>query len=306
MKFLKTPAPGLRRRIGLGALMLTLVTGAPVWAAPDEAEATGRAAANIAEVVNEDTNAASSAAASSAAPANEAQPTDASLAPAGAMVGAAGDVPPDLAKAFEARFPGAEVLTVRPTGYPQLFEIQVGTDLLYTNADVDFVMHGTLIDAATRRDLTELRQETLAKQAFDALPLDRAIKQVRGDGSRRMAIFEDPNCGFCKQLHRTLEGVDNVTLYTFLYPILSPDSTVKSRNIWCAKDRVAAWRDWMLNGKQPPTATCETPIEENLALGKQLLVRGTPAIFFADGSRLNGAAPAETLKEVLDRQAVEG
>ena len=112
--------------------------------------------------------------------------------------------------------------------------------------------------------------------------------------------FEDPNCGYCKRLHETLNEVDNVTVYTLLYPILSPDSHEKSRNIWCAPDRVAAWRAWMLEGVTPPEAKCDTPIEEIAALGRKMTIRGTPALFFADGSRVNGAMPLTALVEKLD------
>src|SRR3546814_9562552 len=121
--------------------------------------------------------------------------------------------------------------------------------------------------------------------AFSSLPLDLAIKQVKGDGSRKIAVFEDPNCGYCKRLHQALQNVDNITVYTLLFPILSPDSTVKARNIWCAKDQAATWRDWMLNGKTPPEANCEAPLDTLLALGRKLMMQGTPAIIFADGHR---------------------
>src|SRR5690606_22058741 len=118
---------------------------------------------------------------------------------------------------------------------------------------------------------------------FSTLPLKDAITQVRGDGTRHIAVFEDPNCGYCKMLHKTLAQIDNVTIHTFLYPILSPDSHTRSRDIWCAPDAAAAWRSWMLEGKDPAPAQCETPIESNLALGRKLMVTGTPAIFFKDG-----------------------
>ena len=201
---------------------------------------------------------------------------------------------------FETRFPGLKVDLVRVTPMPGLYEIQVGPDLLYADADVDYVLQGSLIDARARRDLTAERLEALQKVSFDTLPLDRAIKQVKGDGSRRIAVFEDPNCGYCKQLQHTLQGVDNVTVYTFLFPILTPDSTTKSRDIWCSADPAKAWHDWMLKGVEAPKAECDTPLEANLALGRKLNVQGTPALFFADGSRVNGALPLDALKKKLD------
>ncbi|NLC35668.1 MAG: DsbC family protein [Alcaligenaceae bacterium] len=200
---------------------------------------------------------------------------------------------------FEERFPGLGVNEISATPFPGLFEIRIGSDLLYVDGEVNYVLQGSLIDARSRRDLTAQRLEALSKVDFAALPFDAAIKQVRGDGSRQMAVFEDPNCGYCKLLHKTLEKVDDVTIYTFLFPILSEDSHVRSRNIWCAEDRVAAWRGWMLENRHPAAAECETPVEANLALGKSLMVTGTPAIFFADGSRVNGALRLADLETKL-------
>ncbi|MER1966892.1 DsbC family protein [Castellaniella sp. GW247-6E4] len=201
---------------------------------------------------------------------------------------------------FEARFPGIQVTLVRASPLAGIYEVQVGMDLLYTDANADYVLQGSLIDARARKDLTAERVEVLQQVAFDSLPLDKAIKQVKGNGSRQVAVFEDPNCGYCKQLHRTLRDVDDVTVYTFLFPILAPDSTTKSRDIWCASDPARAWKDWMLDGKVPATAQCDTPIQETLALGRKLNVQGTPALFFADGTRVNGALPLDALKKKLD------
>ncbi|WP_080705048.1 thiol:disulfide interchange protein DsbC [Bordetella bronchiseptica] len=199
---------------------------------------------------------------------------------------------------FAQRFEGFDVTAVRRTPYG-LFEVQIGTDLLYTDEKVTWVMEGPLIDALTRRDVTRERQEKLSSVPFDELPLDLAVKQVKGDGSRVMAVFEDPNCGYCKQLHRTLEDMDNITVYTFLYPILSPDSTTKVRDIWCASDPAKVWKDWMVRGQRPPTAECDAPVEQWLALGRQLMVRGTPAIFFKSGGRVSGALPRDELEARL-------
>ncbi|WP_370318043.1 DsbC family protein [Pusillimonas sp. NJUB218] len=206
----------------------------------------------------------------------------------------------DVKGRFETRFPGIEITAVRETPFPGLFEVQVGMDLLYSDADVSYVMQGSLIDAVSRVDLTSKRLADLSQVPFDELPFHLAIKQVKGNGERVLVAFEDPNCGYCKRLHQTLADVDNITVYTLLYPILSPDSHDKARNIWCAPDRVAAWRNWMLDGVVPPEAQCETPVQDILALGQQMTIRGTPALFFADGSRVNGAMPLEALVEKLD------
>lgn len=202
-------------------------------------------------------------------------------------------------KGFEERFPGLGISEVSSTPFPGLFEIRIGTDLLYVDGEVNYVLQGSLIDAKSRSDLTAQRIAKLSEVDFSSLPLKDAIEQVRGDGSRRIAVFEDPNCGYCRMLHQALRDMDDVTVYTFLYPILSPDSHEKSRNIWCAPDRAVAWREWMLEGKEPSKAECETPVESNLALGRSLMVTGTPAIFFADGSRVNGAMPLDALERKL-------
>ncbi|NYT22270.1 DsbC family protein [Alcaligenaceae bacterium] len=208
-------------------------------------------------------------------------------------------------KGFEQRFPGLPVTEVSSTPFAGLFEVRIGTDLVYVDAEVNYVLQGSLIDAKTRSDLTAKRIAKLSEVDIDTLPLKDAIKQVRGDGSRRMVVFEDPNCGYCKMLHENLRDIDNVTVYTFLYPILSPDSHTRSRNIWCAADSAETWRAWMLEGVQPAVAECDTPIEANLQLGRGLMVTGTPAIFFADGSRMNGAMPADALERKLAEAAAK-
>ena len=135
----------------------------------------------------------------------------------------------------------------------------------------------------------------MAKIDFDALPFDLAIKQVRGDGARRIAIFEDPNCGYCKLLRKNMEGIDNLTVYTFLMPILSADSTDKVRDVWCAENPSVVWDDWMLRNQVPQKAECDAPIAQMLETGRNLLVQGTPAIFFEDGSRVPGVISKEDL-----------
>ena len=203
-------------------------------------------------------------------------------------------------KLFAERFGNPPINGVRLTPYG-LYEVQLGMDLVYTDEKVNFVLDGTLIDAKTRRDITRERQDSLAQLPFDQLPFELSFKQVRGDGSRKMAIFEDPNCGYCKQLRKSIEGLDNVTIFTFPYPILSPDSTQKVRNVWCATDRSAVWDAWMIQNKVPATLDCEVPIDQMVALGQKLMVRGTPGLFFADGSRVGGAIPKEEIEKRLQQ-----
>lgn len=247
-----------------------------------------------------DAQAASEAAVSPSTENDAAEEPEASVDTAAVPEKSAEQIAADIKQMFENEFPGIRLDGVRETRFAGVYELRIGTDLLYTNAAVDYVLQGTLIDARNKEDLTAKRLDELTRVDFDSLPLESAIKQVKGDGSRKMAVFEDPNCGYCKRLHQTLEGMDNYTVYTLLFPILSPDSTAKARNIWCAPDRVQAWRDQMLKNQPPPNAQCETPIEANLAFGRKLLVRGTPAIIFEDGSRVNGALPRDALEQKLD------
>jgi len=200
-------------------------------------------------------------------------------------------------KAFD-----VEVTRVQPTDYANLYEVQLGGNIVYTNEKAEFVLAGNLVDAKTKRDVTTERIEEISKVDFSTLPLAQAVKLVKGNGARKMAVFEDPNCGYCKKLHKELTTLDNVTVYTFLFPILAPDSVTKANNVWCAKDQATVWTDWMNKGIEPPAATCETPIEKNLALGQKLAVQGTPAIFFESGSRVNGYVPAARLNQELDRK----
>ncbi|WP_301117823.1 DsbC family protein, partial [Pusillimonas sp. (ex Stolz et al. 2005)] len=214
-----------------------------------------------------DAQAASEAAVSPSTENDAAEEPEASVDTAAVPEKSAEQIAADIKQMFENEFPGIRLDGVRETRFAGVYELRIGTDLLYTNAAVDYVLQGTLIDARNKEDLTAKRLDELTRVDFDSLPLESAIKQVKGDGSRKMAVFEDPNCGYCKRLHQTLEGMDNYTVYTLLFPILSPDSTAKARNIWCAPDRVQAWRDQMLKNQPPPNAQCETPIEANLAFG---------------------------------------
>ncbi len=185
-----------------------------------------------------------------------------------------------------------------------LFEVRVnGTDIFYSDAEGNFLLQGSMIDTRQRRNLTEERIEKLSAISFDALPTKDAFTIVRGNGKRRMAIFEDPNCGYCKRFERDMQKVDNVTIHMFLYPILGPDSGEKSKNVWCAKDRAKAWTDWMVR-EQPPAATatpaCDvTAIARNVELGRKHKITGTPTLLFADGSRVPGAISAAQVEKYL-------
>jgi thiol:disulfide interchange protein DsbC len=189
---------------------------------------------------------------------------------------------------------------VRKTPMPGLFEIRLGTDLFYTDVEGNYLIQGHLIDTRVQRDLTQERLDKLMAIDFSALPVKDAFTIVRGNGKRKIAVFEDPNCGYCKRFERDLQQVDNVTVHMFLYPILGPDSTDKSRNIWCAKDKAKAWQDWMVRDQLPAAATCDsTALARNVEFGKKHKVTGTPTLVFADGTRVPGAVGAQQVEKLL-------
>jgi len=210
-----------------------------------------------------------------------------------------------IRKALAQRIPQMDKIDeVRATPMKGLYEVRIGTDLFYTDAKGDYVIQGELIDSKARRNLTEDRINKLTAVNFSALPLKDAVTIVRGDGKRKVAVFEDLNCGSCKRFERESQGIDNVTVYLFLYPILSPDSAEKSRNIWCAKDRAAAWNDYMLRDKAPDSASCDTAaLQRNLALGKKHKITGTPTLIFTNGTRVPGAIGAQDVEKRLAEAA---
>ena len=194
---------------------------------------------------------------------------------------------------------GEKLEGVRKTNILGLYEVLVGGEILYTDEKVNYIITGNIIDTKTRQNLTQERLNKLSAIKFADLPLDLAVKTVKGDGKRVFATFEDPNCGYCKKLAKDLVGMNNVTFYTFLLPILSRDSAEKSRAVWCAADRSKAWSDLMVNGIVPAAGTCEAPIEKVMALAQKYNIRGTPTIFFTNGERVPGAIPLAQLEQKL-------
>ena len=182
-----------------------------------------------------------------------------------------------------------------------LYEIRVNdTEIYYTDAEANFLVQGSLIDTRQRRNLTEERVDKLTAISFDALPLKDAFTIVRGNGKRKLAVFEDPNCSYCKKFERDLQKVNNVTVYMFLYPILSADSNEKSKNIWCTKDKAKAWQDWMVRDKPTVVASCDTEaIDRNVELGHKHKITGTPTLIFVDGTRVPGAISAAEVEKHL-------
>ena len=186
---------------------------------------------------------------------------------------------------------------------PGLFEVRINNDIFYSDAEGNFLIQGSLIDTRQRRNLTEERIDKLSSISFDALPLKDAFTIVRGTGKRKLAVFEDPNCGYCKRFERDLQKVDNVTIYLFLYPILGADSTEKSKLIWCTKDPAKAWQEWMVRDHAPTASggpPCDTTaLTRNVELGRKHKISGTPTLLFADGSRVPGAITSAQVEKYL-------
>lgn len=204
-------------------------------------------------------------------------------------------------RGVEARFSGIKINSVAKTPYSGLYEVVVGDTIFYADEKVNFLFRGEIIDARSQRNFTEERQQKLSAIRFDDLPLEIAIKQVRGSGRRVVAIFSDPYCPYCKSLDRGLLREDDITIYTFLFPIIRPESADKSRSIWCAPDRAKAYYDFMLNGRDTAIAgNCSAPVDKWLALGQRFGVRATPTSFVANGQRIMGARPEELVKLIAE------
>ena len=182
-----------------------------------------------------------------------------------------------------------------------LYEVRVNqSEIFYTDAQGNFLIQGNLIDVRAQEDLTEKRQAKLTEIDFKDLPIKDAFTIVRGNGKRKVAVFEDPNCGYCKRFERDLTKIDNVTVHVFLYPILSQDSADKSRNIWCAKDKGKAFLDWMVKDVTPAPGNCDTAaLARNLEFGKKNRITGTPTLIFANGARVPGAIGADRVEKLL-------
>ncbi len=206
-----------------------------------------------------------------------------------------------IRKAITERLPqlGA-VEEVRKTPIAGLFEVRIGLDLFYTDAQGNYLIQGQILDTKNKRNLTEERVEKLSAIDFASLPVADAFTIVRGSGKRKVAVFQDPNCGYCKRFEKDLQGVDNITLHVFLYPILGPDSLEKSRNLWCAKDKGRAWQDWMVRDQLPAKASCDSAaLSRNVEFGRKWRISGTPTLVFTDGSRVPGAISAQQLEQKL-------
>ena len=190
---------------------------------------------------------------------------------------------------------------VQKTAIPGLSEGRIGPDILYTDENGSYLIQGEILDTKTRVNLTEQRVAKLTAIDWKSLPLKDAIVWKQGTGERKLVVFADPNCGYCKKFERDLQEVKNVTVYTFLYPILGGDSPEKSKAIWCAKDNTKAWRDWMIKGTPAENSpNCDaSALQRNYAFGKKHRINGTPGLVFEDGTQRAGALNAEAIEKML-------
>lgn len=215
----------------------------------------------------------------------------------------AGDT--EIRQAVQALAPGAKVTQIGKTGIKGIMEVTIdgeqGPMVVYADEQGQFLLVGDMLDVKSKRNLTRERMDKLTAVKWDALPLKDAIKVVRGNGQRKVAVFSDPDCPYCKKMEAEFNKLDNVTIYTFLYPLaFHQDAARKAKLVWCSKDRSQAWLDLMLRGKVPEgKADCDTPVEENLVLGNKLRVEGTPAMFLPNGTRIPGYVEAARLDAML-------
>lgn len=201
------------------------------------------------------------------------------------------------------QFPAAEITSITKARYLGLYEVLIDGQIIYTDDTAAYVFIGSVIDTKAKKNITNERLAKLTAIKFDELPFDNAIKFVKGNGSRKLAVFSDPECPFCKKFEQELSKVDNVTVYIFPYPIagLHPQAVSASKAIWCAPDRNAAWQDALLKGVMPKNdGSCKNPVDANIAYGNKLRISGTPTLIFTNGQRVPGMVPADKLEKMLD------
>ena len=213
-----------------------------------------------------------------------------------------------IRKAMETKFPGMEIRQIARAPFPGLFEVVLADQIIYTDAKTSYIFVGSIFDTKDKTNLTEERNRQLNRVAFDSLPLNLAMRKVKGNGQRRLAVFSDADCPYCARLETELKDIDNVTIYTFLFPIpdLHPDATRKSKQIWCSPEPQKAWDEFFATKKLPDNkGDCPTPVAELAALGEKLRVSATPTLVFADGTVIPGALPAARLETELAKAQAE-
>ncbi len=215
-----------------------------------------------------------------------------------------------IRKALGPKLGGAKIEGVQPGPMPGLWEVRIrgrsGVQVLYTDAAGAYLNDGHLYDLKNDRNLTEERLRVLNAVKFESLPLEQAVKVQRGDGRRVIAMFSDPYCPYCQRFEKTLQQINDITVYVFMYPVIRPQNASHSKAVWCSPDRQKAWLDLALEHKPPSVApSCENPVDKNLELGQSLGVNGTPTIIFANGERSSGAMAAPDFVAMLEKAGKE-
>lgn len=208
-----------------------------------------------------------------------------------------------LQKTLTERLPKSKIVDIRPATVPGLYEVFTGGSMFYSDPTGDYILSGSLIDTRTQKNLTEARVNKRNAIRFDSLPFDKAIKVVKGDGSRKLAVFTDPDCPYCRRLEEEMKSVSNVTMYLFMFPLkqIHPHAERHAKAIWCSDDSAKSWAAWVLDRKEPADKTCQNdPVDATLQLGAKLHVNGTPTIYFEDGSRQAGAMKAADLETKMN------
>jgi thiol:disulfide interchange protein DsbC len=211
-----------------------------------------------------------------------------------------------IRRVLEVKLGDAKIEGIQPAPMPGLYEVRFrgpsGVRVAYTDANASYVIiGGNIIETRTDRHLTEERLRKLNAIRFDSLPFEQAVKVQRGSGKRVLAMFSDPYCPACKQFEQTLQQLDDITIYVFMYPVIRPELSEQSKAVWCSPDRSKAWLDLALRGNRPAASSaCESPVDKNLALGHGLGVNSTPTLIFTNGERVAGGLAAEDLQQLLD------
>jgi thiol:disulfide interchange protein DsbC len=216
----------------------------------------------------------------------------------------------EIRQMLKLKFPNVRVDGVQPAPLAGLYEVrlqtQEGPQIVYTDAQANFIVDGSIVDAKSGRNLTEERMRKITAIAFSALPLDLAVKVQRGNGRRVLAMFTDPYCPYCRRLEQSLLQLDDITVYVFMYPVIRPDFADHSRAVWCSPDRAKAWLE-LAAGDAPKipssSANCANPVDKVVELGRSLRVTGTPTLFLANGERAAAGTPIGELRAKLDELA---
>ncbi|OYX30988.1 MAG: thiol:disulfide interchange protein [Hydrogenophilales bacterium 32-62-9] len=211
-----------------------------------------------------------------------------------------------IRKTLTQQFPGANIASVQKTPYSGLFEVYLDGQLIYVDAKAQYVFTGDVIGLKNRNNLTQARLNQLQAVKWDSLPLGDALRVVKGNGARKLVVFSDVDCPYCRKFEAELNKVDNTTVYTFLYPIegLHPKAVQASKQIWCAPDRNKAWDAYITRGTVPNNdGKCANPVDATIALGQKLKVSGTPTLFFTNGQRVPGMVPAAQLEKLFAANA---